>query len=334
MKSEISDHTFEQLVRRTLSDVAAITPIDRTIDPSVGRQSKMRSTSLRIAAALLAVVGIGGLIVAQRETAKPPAAQYASAADPVAHLFVLPEDTDSLELSGGGAYTAQPDGPMQDLVGFLVGIERDGVFSDLVLVRGSAAIPDGFDRDGTTQIGTPTGPAIVDENDQLAQQRGDTWLLLSGSSGTQSLVDALEQITLDPAGTLRLEDGPRSIIEEFQQSTNTVGFGTSYEAIDTVSGTTFVVETATTSSVIAFGASNFTTAQPTSVNGTPAWLLTRGGNPPEGLHVAVVWRATPNRIIAISAQTEPDDVQAMAERLKEVSAEEWSTTLPEAVIEN
>jgi len=334
MKSGISDPAFEQLVRRTLIDVAATTPVDGTMYPDVGRQPRMGSMWLQVAAALVAVAGIGGLIIVQRQNDTPPAAQYASAIDPIAHLFVLPEDTDDLELSGGGAYAAQPDGPVQDLVGFLVGVEREGVFSDLVLVRTAEAIPEGFGVEGSTEIDTSTGPAIVDENDQLAQQRGDAWLLLSGSSETQSLVDALAQIAIDPSGTLRLEDGPRSIIEEFQQSTGAVGYGTSYEATDASSGTAFVVETATTSSVIAFGSFNFATAQPTLVNGVPAWLLTRDGDSPEGVNAAVVWRATPNRIVAISAHTQPDVVEAMAERLEEVSAKEWSIALPEAVIEN
>lgn len=340
MRSEVSDRDFEQLVRRTLTDVAATTPVGRAIGPSVGRQSKLGSTWLRVAVALLVVAGIGGLIVAQRQDDAPLAAQYTSAIDPTAHLFVLPEDTRGLVLSNGARYTARPaetEEPVEDWAGFLLGTElRDGAFSDLVQVAMVDAIPDGFGVDGTTEIDTPTGPAVVDESFayRLAQQRGDAWLLLSASKGSPRLVDALTQITIGPAGTLMLAEGPMSIIEEFQQSSVAVDYSTYYEATDTSSETVFVVETATSSSVISLGAFTFTRAQPTSVSGTPAWLLTRDGDPPEGVNAAVVWRATPNRIVAISAHAQVDVVEAMAERLHEVSPEQWSTALPEAVTEN
>ncbi len=189
---------------------------------------------------------------------------------------MLPEDTQGLVLSGGWIYTARPDeteGPVQDWVGFLMGTEpRDGAFSDLVQVATTDTIPDGFGIDGATEIDTPTGPAIVVESFgyRLAQERGDAWLLLAASRGTPMLIDALAQITIDPAGTLILEDGPMSIIEELQQNPITVDYSTSYELADAVSGTTFIVETATTSSAVALGAFTSQTAQPTSVNGTPA----------------------------------------------------------------
>lgn len=340
MKSEISVPEFEQLVRRTLIDVAATTPIDGTVASGVGRQPKMQSKWLRAAAAMLIVAGIGGLIATQRQTNAPPAAQYTSAIDPIAHLFVLPEDTQGVVLSGGRGFTARPDaaeGPVQDWVGFVMGTElSDRSFTNLVQVGKLDAIPDSFGVDGTTEIDTPTGPAIVDESFgyRLAQQRGDSWLLLSAMRGNPTLVDALDQITIGPAGMVTLDDGPMSIIERFQRSSTTVDYSTYYEITDASTDTVFVVETATTSSVVALGASSFATARPTSVNGTPAWLATREGDPPEGVNAAVVWRATPNRIIAISAHAQPEVVEAMAVLLQEVSAETWSTALPGAVIEN
>ena len=339
MKSEISDLDFELLVRRTLADVAETTPVGAVTDTSVGRQSRKRSMWLGVAAAVLVVAGLGGLVVAQRHTSTPAVFQYSSPIDPVAHLFVLPDDTKGLVLTGGGAYTARPDptdGPVQDWVGYLMGTKlSDGSFSNLAQVVVLDAIPDGFGAEGTTDIDTPTGPAVVDESFgyRLIQRRGDVWLLLTARSGSPRLVDALAQVRIGRTGEPILGDGPMTIIEEFGRSSTTVDYSTYYEMTD-ASGTVFVVETATTSSVVALGATTFETISPTSVNGTPAWLATREGDPPEGINAAVVWRATPNRIIAISAHAQPEVVKAMAETLQAVSIETWSTALPGALIED
>ena len=339
MRSDISDPDFEQLVRRTLADVAATSP-ESTTDPDVARRSKIGSTWLLVAAALLVVAGIGALVVTQRQADTPPAAQHASRIDPVAHLFVLPNDSEGLVLSNGSVSTVHPDeteGLAQERVGFLMGIElRDGAYSDLVQVTASDALPDGFGTDGVTEIDTPTGPAVVDSSFmyRLAQERGDVWLLLTAQEGTPRLVDALGQITISSEGQAVLDDGPMTVIEAFERSSNTVDYTTYYEVTDVATGTMFVVETATSSSVVALGASTFDAAQPTTVNGTPAWIATRDGDPPNGVNAAVVWQATPNRIVAISAHAHTDVVTAMAERLQEVSVERWTTALPEATIED
>ncbi len=339
MRSDISDPDFEQLVRQTLSDVAATTP-DTTTGPEVSRRPRLGSTWLRVAAVLLVGAGIGGLIVNQRQTDNPPADQDASRLDPVAHLFVLPEDADGLVLSNGGAYTARPDATeetAQDRAGFLMGTELgDGAFSNLVQVTAYDALPEGFGADGTTEIDTPTGAAIVDDNFgyRLAEERSDIWLLLSAQEGTPRIVDSLAQITVSAEGAPVLDDGPMTIVEAFERRSGTVDYSTYYEITDVESGTRFVVETATSSSVMALGAFTFDTAQPSTLNDAPAWVATRDGDPPDGVNAAVVWQATPNRIVAISAHAQPEVVTAMAERLQEVSAEQWSAELPGAVIEN
>ncbi|WP_395156148.1 hypothetical protein [Ilumatobacter sp.] len=69
---------------------------------------------------------------------------------------------------------------------------------------------------------------------------------------------------------------------------------------------------------------------PTTVNGTPAWIMSREGDPPEGVNTAIVWRASPNRVIAISAHTNSDAVRVVAERLEQVTEEEWFLALPDA----
>ncbi len=312
------------------------------VDPEADRHPSLGRSWLRVAAALLVVVGIGGLVLAQRDTNSPPAtAQYKSPIDPAAHLFVLPADPQSLELGSGGAYTARPEQaepPLEESTGTLIGIERDGGFSNLVYISVTNAIPEASGLDESTKVDTPTGPAIVAGDrlpfQRLAQQRGDVWLLLTGTNGNQDLIEVLSNVSIDSSGSLTVQGGQRVIIDEFSQSLAAVDYSTYYEATDPASGTTFVVETATSPSAIALGAFSSDTVTPTMVNGTPAWIMTRDGDPPEGLNTAIVWRATPNRVIAVSAPAQSDVVKAMAERLQQVTDEEWFTALPGAFTED
>ena len=70
------------------------------------------------------------------------------------------------------------------------------------------------------------------------------------------------------------------------------------------------------------------------MNGTEAWVLTRDDDSAAGVSTGIVWRATPNRVITIGAEAPLQEVQAMAERLQQVTEEEWLTALPAASIQN
>lgn len=62
--------------------------------------------------------------------------------------------------------------------------------------------------------------------------------------------------------------------------------------------------------------------------------MTRDGDLPAGINTGVVWRASPNRVVAVSANAEPDVVEAMAARLRQVTEQEWLAALPGAAIDD
>ena len=310
-------------------------------DSERAREARSGRTRLRVAAALLVVVGIGGVIAAQRDTDPPAAAaQYTSAIDPTAHLFVLPTDPRGLELSSGEASAARPvagDATLRKRAEVLIGTEVDGGYSDLVDVAVTSALPAGFGVDGSTEIDTPTGPALVAVDrlpfQRLAQQRGGFWLLMTGATGNQDLIDLLPGVSLDESGSLAIHDDRRVVVEELSRDPLATDHPTSYDITDPSSGISFYVETAVSPSAIVLGAYTPYTVMSTTVNGTPAWILSRDGDPPEA-GTAIAWRVTPNRIVAISAQAPLDEIRGMAERLQQVSDQEWLASIPGARIQD
>jgi hypothetical protein len=256
---------------------------------------------------------------------------------------VLPTDTRELVLENGSANTARPDqADSQPAMGtgVVLGTEQDGGFSNLVLIRVTSQAPEMIavgGVDGAFEVQTTNGPARVNESwpdvQQVSQQRGDVWLGLTGTEGSDDLIDVLDHVAIDSSGSLTVDAGERAVIDEFSENLTADEHSTYYEATDPASGITFVIETATSPSAIALGAYTPNVVTPTTVNGTPAWIMTRDGDPPDGVNTGIVWRATPNRVIAISAHTRSDAVMAMAERLQQVSEAEWLAALPGASIE-
>jgi hypothetical protein len=295
---------------------------------------------LRVAAVLVVAAGIGGLVVSQRSGETPPAVQYSQPLDPAAHLYVLPTDPDGLDLANGESYTARPnestiapEGPM-----IVIGTQSEGGFSDLIVASVLDALPAGFAGSEWIQTDTETGPAFVSTglvpNSAVAQQRGDRWLMLSGATGDQDLINALSHVEVDLSGTPTIQDGQRVVIEEINHDPNRASYSTSYDITDPTSGITYSVETATFPSATILGTYTPNPITLTTVSGTEAWVLTRDDDPAAGTSIGIVWRATPNRVIAIGAAAPVQDVRAMAERLQQVSEDEWRAALPGASIQN
>lgn len=319
------------------------TPLDET-GRNHGADDGLRSAKmwLRVAAVLIVASGIGGLVVTQRDSESPPAAaQYSTPIDPAAHLYVLPTDPESLELSNGESYTARPDesgstspkGPM-----IVIGTESDGGFSDLIVASVLDALPEGLGDSEWTEIDTGTGAAFVSTgvvpNSAVAQQRGGRWLLLTGATGDQDLIDFLPQVDIDLSGTPAIQDGPRVVVEEINHDPTLASYSTFYDVTDPTSGITFEVETATFPSATILGSYTPNPITPITVNGTTAWVLTRDDDSAAGISTGIVWRATPNRVITIGAPAPLQDVQAMAERLQQVTEDEWLAALPAASTQN
>jgi hypothetical protein len=306
-----------------------------------------RPLLLTAAAAAMLVIGAGGLFWAQRSEPVPPAtaSQSTASVDPVAQLYVLPTDAEGLELSDGEVFTALDDGALtpSDVPVLLIGTETDDGFSDLVDVRVFDTIPDGFGGDDVTEVDTPTGLAFTGGDGfpfgAVTQQRGDEWLLLSGTSDNQDLIDLLSQLSIDPSGMPSIDSRERVVVDQVgrqESAADTVDgvFSTFYRITDPTSGITFEVETATAPSAALLGTYTQNPIKETTVNGTAAWILTRDDESAGPGNVGVAWRATPNRVIAIGAQAPLDHVQAMAERLQQVTEEDWLAALPEATIRN
>lgn len=302
---------------------------------------------LAVAASAIVALGVGGLLIEQRDRGPAPAAaQYSAPTDPLSQLFVLPTHPQDLELSSGEVFTAPLDESKQspsDGPVILIGTEVGAGFSDLVDVRVFGAIPDGFSNDQATEVDTATGPALVSIDGYpfgaVAQQRGEDWLLLAGATGNNDLLDLISQITIDPSGTPTLQSDQRVIIDEARSdetsrdSTDGI-YSTFYDLTDPATGITFEIETATAPSAALLGTYTSNPITPTTVNGTSAWILTREDETTGDTHTGIVWRATPNRIIAIGAQAPLDDIQAMAERLQQVTEEKWLAALPGATTKN
>jgi hypothetical protein len=304
--------------------------------------SSNRRVLAATAAVLLVAAGTVGLVVAQRVSDPPTAAmQYAAATDPTAHLFVLPTDLDGLELSNGESYTARPDedetqGATSSVI--VMGTKTDSGFSDLFDARMLDAVPAGFGDSEWTEVDTPNGPALVSTglvpNYAVAQQRGDGWLLLTGATGDQDLLDVLPLVQIDSSGTPTIQDPQRVVIEEITQDSTLASYSTSYDMKELATGITFEVETATFPSAVVLGTYTPNPITQTTVNGTPAWILNQGDDSTEDIQTGIAWRATPNRIVTVGARATPDEVRAMAERLQQVTEEEWLNALPGASIQN
>ncbi len=312
----------------------------RVAEPPTSSRSALRNRWLQSAAAVLVAVGIGGLVVAQRPTA-PPASTVESPIDPPAQLFVLPTDPADLQLTSGDVSTARPEtdataSTTSEYV--LIGIDDGGSYSDMVLVAATDAPPGLFVGADPIEIDTSTGPALIVEGppptQRIAQQRSDIWLLLTGSNEREDLTEILERVTVDPSGAITVQDPQRTVIESFRPDPSATDYRTYYDVIDAASGTTFVVETATSPSALVLGAYAAADAAPTTVNGTAAWILTFGDGLSERADTAIVWRATPNRVVAISADADADEIRAMAEGLEHVTEAAWLAALPGASVED
>ena len=326
---------------------ADLSPSDRPLDEAGRSRGEDDGPGpsrmwLRVAAVLIVAAGIGGLVVSQRDSKTPPAAvQYSEPIDPAAHLYVLPTDPEGLELSNGESCTARPDeseatsteGPL-----IVFGTESDEGFSDLIVASVLDTLPEGFGDSEWTEIDTATGAAFVSTgvvpNSAVAQQRGGRWLLLTGATGDQDLIDVLPHVEVDLSGTPTIQDGPRVVVEEINHDPTIASYSTFYDVTDPTSGITFEVETATFPSATILGSYTPNPITPITVNGTEAWVLTRDDDSAAGVSTGIVWRATPNRVITIGAEAPLLDVQAMAERLQQVTEEEWLTALPAASIQN
>lgn len=323
---------------------AAEGAVDRSVfvesrDRNRGR-SNVRARRPRAAAVVILAVGVGGLVVAQRQPdpAPSPAAQFAMPIDPTTHVFVLPQDHEDLSWSKV-VCMSQPE-PEEDGLRAgpgsvaLLGVEDGEGFSDLIAASTRDTVPLGTEL--SAEVETRSGTALVAEGlpyDQVAQQRNGAWLVLIGSIGSADLLDVLAHVSVSASGGFTVAEGERrSIMSEVSWDPNVVDFSTSYEVIDHATRTGFTVETATSPSAVVLAGWAADRITPTVVNGIAAWIATRDLGP-DGVSTAMLWRQTPNRVVAISGDVEVHRLQALAERLQSVGDQEWSAALPTALRE-
>jgi hypothetical protein len=70
--------------------------------------------------------------------------------------------------------------------------------------------------------------------------------------------------------------------------------------------------------------------EPVDISGTAGWVVTDDGE--NVTETIVTWAPEPGRTISVRSSAPPDDVLDAARRLQLVSADEWTSTFPEAGI--
>jgi hypothetical protein len=171
----------------------------------------------------------------------------------------------------------------------------------------------------------------------VVQQRDNAWLIASGGLGSRpdaqlainDLIAVLERTTVSAEGRVDFVALPDGLLEigrlDGDSGAGHSGAGTS-RYFETASGV--VVELwAPDSNALLLSGSVTGRLEPTRVDESEAWLITRPGV--DGL----VWRGllmnpTPDQAIAVSGEVSVEELQAVAKALKVVSREEWLRVFP------
>ena len=293
---------------------------------------------LAAAASVVVLAGVLGLLSVTRSTSTPPAPLNDSVIsnDPVGALFVLPDPTDAYPLANGYSSTSRqdPNAPVETFTpnGVLLGVADQTGYTDLRSVSVYETSPVDTEWE---QVDTSTGPAFVSVSRPdigVAQQRGNQWLVITTLNDEQMALDMLDVVTIDDAGGIVVDADAAGLvlIDNYPSPTGGDGYGTYFEATAS-DGALIVVETATASSPLFPAASVATRIEPTQIDGARAWTASRTDD--NGEWNGFVWSATPNRIVAISGETTPEEIRRLAESLLVVEQAAWQQALPDATIE-
>lgn len=272
-----------------------------------GRKARP-ATLLRAVAAVVAVGMVGGGVwLSQRPTAVStvdPAVEVSPVAGEP--LFVLPGAMDGLVLSDG-SITADPLAGTGVVLG-----QRDGAgFRTLIVVREDRAQPG--DRPG--QVDRQIGDRRVVAESRSADEAQVRQAVAAVRFDGDALVgdpDALAAIDLEQVGVL-----PDPLARDYVGFFAAEADGTAWEIFTVDADPLFLMG-------LAGGA-----VQPVRIGGKEGWISTRTG---DDAMVAVAWRATPTRVVGVSADGAAADVIAFAEALRFVDRATWEAVLPDHTV--
>ena len=315
-----------------------VVELNPTTEPADGREpSQRRRVLVGAAAGLLVVAGVLGVFAVTRPTPSPavPLTDPARTTDPNGALFVLPEPIENYQLANGYLSTTlhDPNDPVETFApnGVVVGVVNGAGYTDLRTITISDTSPIG--NTDVKQVDTSTGPAFI-SNDPItvvAQQRGSQWLGIATHADEQLALDMLDVISVDETNGIAVDVQAAGlvVIEDQQQRSPGDAYQT-YFAATTAAGALITVETSTTSSPLLSVASVADRIETTQIDGTGGWIASRDDS--GGQWNALVWRATPNRIVILSGQTELPEIRRLAEGLQIVERATWLEALPNATV--
>lgn len=322
------------VIARDADFLAVHSGVDIDVDTAPPLPRPHRRVLLAVAACVIVVVGIGGLVVTNRHSTPPaaPLNDSVSPADPPEALFVLPDPSDGYALANGDTSTSRPDGPPATESfapnGVLLGVADGTGYTALrsVSIYDSSPIANGE----WDPVETPTGPAYLSTEPQVAvaQQRNDRWILVATRSDSQLALDLLDAVSVDEDNELKVDvPDDHVVIHRYTTPAAGVSYTTYFEATSP-DGALIIVETATASTPLFPAASVADRIEPTQIDGAHAWIATRAD--PDGEWNGLVWNETPNRFVAVSGQTSIDTITELAHRLHVVDDTAWTSALPAA----
>ena len=316
-----------------------VVELNPTTEPADGREpSQRRRVLVGAAAGLLVVAGVLGVFAVTRPTPSPavPLTDPVRTTDPNGALFVLPEPIENYQLANGYLSTTlhDPNDPVETFApnGVVVGVVDGTGYTDLRSISISETSPIG--NTGSKRVETSTGPAFISTEPitVVAQQRGTQWVGVATLADEQLALGTLDVTTVDETDgiTVDVQAAGLVVIEDYQQRTGSDTY-TTYFAATTAEGAVITVETATSPTPLFAVASVADRIEATEIDGTGAWIASRddGG----GEWNALVWRATPNRIVVVSGQTELAEIRSLAESLQIVEQAAWRRALPNATVD-
>jgi hypothetical protein len=241
-------------------------------------------------------------------------------------LFVLPVPVGDWSLSNGAFIEPVPDSDAAgtderfSAGGTLYGVaDGDGFVGLRSMVRYRESPLPGADWE---RADTPWGDAYrrVDGSmtfalERYSRQGGDGWIVASSPSDLLHAYDMLANDTFDLAQVAYFVPFDTPLVPT-----------TSFQMVSP-DGLVFTVETAAgwpLFDVVTFAER----IESVDVNGTPGWVVTDEGE--DVTETIVTWRPESGRTISVRSSAPPDDVLDAARRLQPVSADEWTSTFPEA----
>lgn len=348
IRTSLGDYAASVQPSPPLDDVEAV--LDSTVtalhlSPARGAGRGRGRRVVMAAAAALIVAGAAALAqVGARDTDQAtqtePAAQVSAALspDPPGPLYVLPADLDGVVLRNADRSTWQLPA---DVTTFdvLAGRPDGSGFVDLVGISVASWSPaSGEDpAGGWTVIETADGTVHVGPSPFLRATRrhGDVWITVEpryadltqepSSDAIDAAVAVLGTVELDADGRPMLSEATDLVVIDHYEMPASAGFTTYYDAW--AGGVSYVVETAPGG--LGSLARLADRVEPIELGGVPAWLLE---DDQYGLvRAALMWRATPHRVVAIDARTDVDieTLLAFAAGFVTVSAAEWEAAFPD-----